>query len=296
MPELPEVETVRRYLQRTVGSRIAGVQVRRDNLRYPLDRPAIEALVGARICAVRRRAKYLLIDVDGPGVQRTMLLHLGMSGRLFLDTEPAPPFEPHEHLRWQLAMQSDEFAGPADPADTADTAIIQSLRFVDPRRFGSLDVAETAEISGHKLLHKLGPEPLGPHFTAAYLHARSRGRKVATKQLVMNGHIVVGVGNIYASEALWRAAISPHKSAGKLSKPSCARLVAAIVAVLTEAVAMGGTTLRDFVGGDSAPGYFQQRLDVYGRGGEACNRCADSQIRSAVMGGRMTYWCPRCQR
>jgi formamidopyrimidine-DNA glycosylase len=286
MPELPEVETVRAYLERVRGHRIREVTLRRADLRYPIDVPAVEALEGAEIRAVRRRGKYLLIDVcttDRSAVEsdpRTLLIHLGMSGQLVLDPVADAPYGKHEHARFTLQAAASTVA----------------MRFFDPRRFGAIDVMSSAGADSHKLLRNLGPEPFSGAFDGAYLYAKSRKRKLATKQLIMDGRIVVGVGNIYASEACWRAKVSPFRAAGRLSRRTCDALAVAIVDVLAEAVQMGGTTLKDFVGGDGAPGYFKQRLDAYDRAGQPCRRCADSVICKSVQQGRMTYWCQRCQR
>lgn len=292
MPELPEVETVRRYLgQHIAGSRIVNVELRRADLRYPIPVDAVRALTGRVIDTTRRRGKYLLIDVHGgaetPGVgaavalhRTAMLVHLGMSGRLFVDLTVGAPFQKHEH--WRMRLVRDGV-----PAD---------LRYVDARRFGALDVVPAAVESTHKLIAALGVEPLSEVFDGPLLYALSGGRKVAIKQLIMDARKVVGVGNIYAAEALWRARISPHRSAGKLSRAGAVRLVAAIKDVLTEAIAAGGTTLRDFVSGDQRPGYFQQKLDVYGRAGQPCRRCPDTPIMLRMTQGRATTWCARCQR
>ena len=280
MPELPEVETVRAYLERVRGGTLSEVILRRADLRYPIDVPAMQQLAGATITAVRRRAKYLLLDVHGARGAAVLLVHLGMSGRLFVDDLVDAPWEKHEHARFVLDGAAEH----------------RLLRFVDPRRFGALDTFKPQDEGGHKLLRHLGPEPLGDAFDGRYLHSRCKGRKVAIKQLIMDAKVVVGVGNIYASESLWRAGVSPKRAAGRLSRKSCNRLATAIVDVLQEAIAAGGTTLRDFVGCDSSPGYFQQRLDVYDCAGQPCHRKDDGVIRNAIQQARMTYWCPKCQR
>lgn len=285
MPELPEVETVRRHLQQFLpGQRVAEAWFYRADLRYPLPLAQLAALRGATLGAVARRSKYLLLASSGP----TLLVHLGMSGRLFVEpggaetADTAPERRKHEH--WRLRLD-----GPRGP---------QWLRYVDARRFGALDVVDAA--GRHPLLDHLGPEPLEAGFDAAHLWQACQGRRVPIKQRIMDGGVVVGIGNIYASESCFRAGISPLRPAEALTQAECAALVEAARAVLAEAIAAGGSTLRDFAGGDEAPGYFQQRLDVYGRDGQACPRCAaagrPAQVQRAVLGQRATFWCPGCQR
>jgi formamidopyrimidine-DNA glycosylase len=222
------------------------------------------------VLGVGRRAKYLLFAIEG-GV--TLILHLGMSGSLRV-LPAATPRRLHDHLDLVL-----------------DTG--QALRFNDPRRFGSLHWTRD-DPAGHPLLRRLAPEPLGPEFTADYLWRATRGRRVAIKSLLMNAQLVVGVGNIYASEALFRAGIRPRRQARGLRREEVARLVAAVRAVLAMAIEVGGTTLRDYVGVDGNPGYFRQKLYVYERAGEPCRVCG-TPIRHAVQGQRSTYWCPACQ-
>jgi formamidopyrimidine-DNA glycosylase len=270
MPELPEVETTRRGIEpHIVGATIDHLDVLDARLRWPVpdDLPARAA--GRRIAAVRRRAKYLLLDLSG----LELIVHLGMSGSLrYLPANE--PRKKHDHVDWV-------FAGGG------------ILRFNDPRRFGCLLYASDAD--RHPLLSELGPEPLNPEFTGQYLHQVCSGRTASIKQVIMNAHAVVGVGNIYANEALFRAGIHPVRAAGRVSRQRLELLVDAIRAVLSEAIDMGGTTLRDFVGGDGKPGYFKQSLNVYDRAGEACKRCA-TPIRRRVDGQRATYYCPHCQR
>lgn len=282
MPELPEVETVRRYLQACLpGQQIAEVTLYRADLRYPMPVKELQQLPGQTLAEVQRRAKYLLLATTGGP---TLLVHLGMSGRVFV--EPMGPGEPperrkHEHWRMRLA-------GPRGG---------QWLRYVDARRFGSLDV--TAEPLQHPLLSGLGPEPLESGFDARLLLDACAGRQVAVKQLLMDPAVVVGIGNIYASETCYRAKVSPLRPANSLTLQDCAALVRESRAVLEEAIAAGGSTLRDFASGDEKPGYFQQRLDVYDRKGEPCHRCQRNgeapAISRAVLGQRATYWCPNCQ-
>lgn len=274
MPELPEVETVRRGLARTLpGERIDALELRRADLRWPLPIASLRAQVGARFTTVERRSKYLLLGLDSGAC---LLVHLGMSGRLFLtalDGRKPPPPEPHEH--WRIALRG------------------RLLRYVDPRRFGMLDVLPDRSHS-HPLLDALGPEPLSDDFTGAYLFTATRGRKVAIKQFLMDAHQVVGVGNIYASEALFRAGVRPTRAAGRLRRNECDALASAVQVTLREAIAAGGTTIRDYIGVDESSGYFQQQLSVYGRDGQPCHACG-AAVKHAVQGARATYFCPRCQ-
>lgn len=271
MPELPEVETTRRGLEpHVVGRSIERLEVREPRLRWPVPPSLGERVAGKRIDALRRRAKYLLFAVDGGA----LIVHLGMSGGLRFHPSDAPPPGTHDHFDLRFA----------------DGAL---LRYHDPRRFGSLHFTDAPE--RHPLLAGIGPEPLSPEFTAAYLAAASRGRKVAIKQLLMSSRIVAGVGNIYANEALYRAGIHPARPAGRIARPRFEALVAAIRDVLQDAIERGGTTLRDFAGSDGRPGYFQLDLDVYDRAGEPCRRCG-ATIRGRVLGQRSTYYCPGCQR
>lgn len=284
MPELPEVETVRRYLAPALrGRQIAAIELRRDNLRYPIPVAAVAALQGGRIVDVRRRAKYLLMDISATDGHRVALIHLGMSGRLIL-APTAPPWQLHEHWRMRV-----------DP--TEDGAV---LRYIDARRFGALDVLAAAAEADHRLLRQIGVEPLEPAFAGPWLHKQTRGGRAAIKTWVMDGRRIAGVGNIYASEALYRARIHPERAAGGLSRAAATRLVDGIKSVLNDAIAAGGTSLRDFVQGDASPGYFKQRLDVYDRAAAPCRRCAETgggaTIARTVMLGRATYHCPRCQR
>jgi formamidopyrimidine-DNA glycosylase len=270
MPELPEVETTRRGLAPyVVGRSIASIEVRERRLRWPVAKNLSAALAGQRIDALERRGKYLLFTTQAG----TLLVHLGMSGSLRYLAEP-PAHGEHDHVDLRLAGGG-------------------CLRFNDPRRFGSWLLA--ARPGAHRLLEPLGPEPLGDAFTADYLFETCRGRQVAIKQHLMNGRIVVGVGNIYASEALFRARISPLRAAGRIARSRFEPLVAAVRDVLNDALEEGGTTLRNDVDGNGNPGYFRQSLDVYEREGQPCKRCRTS-IRRRVQGQRATYYCPRCQR
>lgn len=285
MPELPEVETTRRGLAPHLeGRRIAAVTLRRPDLRWPIPAEVAELLPGQRIEAVRRRAKYLLLDTAAGSA----LLHLGMSGSLRV-LPAATPVREHDHVDIALAGRG------ARPG--------RVLRFNDPRRFGCLLWQAPGDV--HPLLLGLGPEPLSEGFDGAafdgaafdgdYLFARSRGRKAPVKTFLMDQRIVVGVGNIYAAEALFAAGISPLRAAGRVSRERYAALAEAVKSILAHAIARGGTTLRDFLAPDGAPGYFEQELAAYGRGGEPCPRCGRA-LRQASIGQRTTSWCPNCQR
>ncbi len=273
MPELPEVETTRRGIEpHLAGRTIRAVIVRQPRLRLPV--PAtLAGLAGAAVTSVGRRGKHLIISLAAP--RGHLLIHLGMSGSLRL-AAPADPFRPHDHLALTLSSG-------------------RQLRFHDPRRFGLVAHLTDPDPLAHPLLRGLGPEPLGAGFTAAVLAAACRRRRAAIKQVIMDPRVVVGVGNIYASEALFRAGIRPGTPAGRLSGPRLARLVDAIRGVLSDAIAQGGTTLRDFLGAGGEPGRFRQQLFVYGRAGAPCRACG-TPIRHRVLGQRSTCWCPHCQR
>lgn len=269
MPELPEVETTRRGIEPHVrGRRIARVVVRDHRLRQPVPPSLPHCLTGQAIGAVARRGKYLLIECPA-GV---LLVHLGMSGSLRI-VEAGAAHEKHDHVDLEL-----------------DDG--RCLRLRDPRRFG-LVLWVTEGIERHPLLRHLGPEPLERGFTGNYLKRRATGRTASIKSFIMDARVVVGVGNIYANEALFAAAIHPQRPAGSLSGDECRRLAAEIKRVLRQAITQGGTTLRDFVA-DGRPGYFQQRLRVYGREGAACLRCGDVLLCERL-GQRATYFCATCQ-
>ncbi|MBL1261399.1 MAG: bifunctional DNA-formamidopyrimidine glycosylase/DNA-(apurinic or apyrimidinic site) lyase [Thiotrichaceae bacterium] len=271
MPELPEVETTRAGIEPHLrGQCVTEVRVYQRQLRQPVTMGLATALKNKEICSVERRGKYLLLK----SASGTVIIHLGMSGSLRLvDKEVA--LEKHDHVEFLMASG-------------------QSLRYRDPRRFG-LVLWTAKDPLQHPLLAKLGLEPLDDEFDVDYLYKIAQQRRVAIKSFIMNGQIVVGVGNIYASEALFRAGIHPTRAAKRISRARCERLVGAIKSVLAEAIKQGGTTLRDFYNGAGEPGYFKQRLQVYGRGGEACVRCG-SAIRQIVQGQRSTWYCGRCQR
>lgn len=271
MPELPEVETTRRGIEPHISGQVMRkIVVRRRDLRLPVSAD-LEELAGARVAWVARRSKYLLLETDRAD---TMLIHLGMSGSLRI-VRPEAEWRKHDHIGIGFANGVE-------------------LRFHDPRRFGVfLRVAGNG--MAHPLMRGLGPEPFDSVFDGTYLKTRCAGRSVAIKSLIMDAKVVVGVGNIYASEALFRAGIRPQTAGEKLTKPKLEKLAMAIRAVLAASIEAGGTTLRDFLHSTGEPGYFRQRLMVYGRKGEPCRDCG-AAICHAVLGQRATYWCPGCQR
>ena len=269
MPELPEVETTCRGIAPHItGKRVTRVIVRNPNLRWPVSSRLGKDLSGQTINAVSRRAKYLLLQTDAG----TAILHLGMSGSLCL-------------------VRSGAAVGKHDHVDIVFGKT--ALRLTDPRRFGSLHWTRRPP-GQHRLISPLGPEPLADTFTGDYLYQASRNRKVAIKQFIMNSHIVVGIGNIYASEALYMAGIHPQRAAGKISLKKSRLLAEVIKEVLNDSIAQGGTTLRDFVNGDGKPGYFKQQLNVYGKAGEPCISCQVA-IREIRQGQRSSFYCPKCQ-
>jgi formamidopyrimidine-DNA glycosylase len=271
MPELPEVETTRRgLLPHVVGHRLRALVVRERRLRWPIPRGLERRLSGATIESLGRRGKYLLLNTD----RGTAIAHLGMSGSLRLVAGETAPVA-HEH--YDLVLEDG-----------------RAIRYRDPRRFGAL-LWGGASPETHPLLGHLGPEPLSEAFDGAYLHRLGRGRRVAVKNFLMNARIVVGVGNIYASEALFRAGIHPRRAAGRIGARRYDLLAHAVRDVLGEAIEQGGTTLRDFVAGEGQPGYFRPQLAVYDRSGEPCPRCA-IPIRREIIGQRSTFFCPGCQR
>jgi len=274
MPELPEVETTRRGIApHLIGRRIANVILRRADLRWPIPREITELLPGQRIDEVERRAKYLLLHTHAGSA----LMHLGMTGVLRVLPPDVPPGL-HDHVDMTL-----------EPLKGDRPRI---LRFTDPRRFGCL--LWQAPGTTHELLANLGPEPLTDAFDGDLLWRRSRGRKAAVKLFLMDNAIVVGVGNIYASEALFAAGIDPRRAAGTVSRARYQRLAGEVKRILAWAIERGGTTLRDFLNPDGAPGYFFRELFVYGREGEPCKVCGTA-IRQQVIGQRSTFWCPKCQ-
>lgn len=270
MPELPEVETTRRGIEPwLLGATVHSLNVYQHQLRWPVPRD-LNQLIGQRIDRVARRAKYILIESD-PGVA---IVHLGMSGslRLYSDSEP---LRKHDHVDVQL----DNGYG---------------LRYHDPRRFGCW-LWQPRDQDTHPRLAGLGPEPFDTAFSAERLYRRSRKSTAPVKSFIMNNTTVVGVGNIYASEALFRAGIRPGRAAGRISKPQYERLHEAVVSVLQAAIQQGGTTLRDFLNSDGEPGYFAQSLKVYGRAGEPCHRCG-RPVSTKIIAQRSSFWCSNCQR
>lgn len=271
MPELPEVETTRRGIEPHLMQRkIVRVLVRMPELRWPIPADLSQRLTGRTIERVIRRAKYLLLQVDSG----FLMIHLGMSGSLRL-------------------VRSDVTAGKHDHVDMElDSGIV--LRYNDPRRFGSILWLE-GDPGKHPLLVNLGPEPLADNFDGDYLYGVSRRRKVAIKVLLMNNQVVAGIGNIYASEALFLAGIRPDRMAGRISRVRYHNLAKVIKEVLSRAIEMGGTTLRDFFGADGQPGYFTQALNVYGRGNQPCCKC-QHLLKETRLGQRSSVYCSRCQR
>lgn len=270
MPELPEVEITRRGIEPFVlGKTITDITVRNPDLRRRVQRNIARLIVGRRVDRVTRRGKYLLLECTGG----SLIVHLGMSGSLRV-IEPGMPPGAHDHV--DLV-----FGGKA-------------LRMRDPRRFG-LVLWNPGDASRHPLLARLGIEPLAGEFSAGFLHRVTRGRNVGIKQLLMNASVVVGIGNIYANESLFRAGILPRTRAGRLSRERCGRLAASIRDTLLDALAAGGSSLRDFVHSDGASGYFQQRYYVYDRAAQPCRVCG-TKIRVARLGQRSTFYCTTCQK
>jgi formamidopyrimidine-DNA glycosylase len=271
MPELPEVETTVRGLARQLeGARIERVTLHRPDMRFPFPEGLIQALAGATVTGLGRRAKYGLVHTDRG---TTLIFHLGMSGRWRID-----PGEIAKHDHLVIETAEHRFA------------------LNDARRFGFVDLVDTARLEEYAAFAAMGPEPLGDDLTVDRLRAGFAGRKQAIKLLLLDQRIVAGLGNIYVCEALWRAGIDPRKAAGKVSKPALARLVPAIRAVLEQAIADGGSTLRDYAQPDGELGYFATRFAVYDRERQPCHRNDGGVIRRVAQGGRSTWYCPRCQR
>ncbi|MBU0621418.1 MAG: bifunctional DNA-formamidopyrimidine glycosylase/DNA-(apurinic or apyrimidinic site) lyase [Gammaproteobacteria bacterium] len=271
MPELPEVETTLRGLApHLTGRTVNDVIIRNPALRWPVPAKLPELLRGQTIRRLRRRAKYLLVEFD----RGTLILHLGMSGSLRILPHATAP-EKHDHF--DLLLDDG-----------------RALRLRDPRRFGAV-LWHEGDVARHPLLASLGPEPLEKNFDGDYLYAATRKRKTAIKLVIMDNHVVVGVGNIYANEALFRAGIRPQLAAGKLSRERCLLLVKAIREVLRAAIRKGGSSLRDYVDSDGNAGYFQQHYFVYGRSGQPCKHC-DTPIKQIRQGQRSSFYCPTCQK
>ncbi len=276
MPELPEVETVRRGLMPAMqGQRLDAVIPRRPNLRFPLPDGFGQRLTGRRVVDIRRRAKFLMFDLDSPDV---LIAHLGMSGSFRLGAKPFPE-EKHDHVIFKMSGGGE-------------------VHYNDPRRFGFMDLWAAADLASYPMLAKLGPEPLDDDaFNGKALAARLKDRKTSIKVALLDQKVVAGVGNIYACEALYRAGISPKRLAHTVQGARAGKLADAVKAVLTEAIASGGSSLRDHIRPDGELGYFQHSFDVYGRTGEACANAACGQpIRQIPQAGRSTFYCSRCQR
>ena len=280
MPELPEVETICRGLAAKLeGRRFRRVIQRRPDLRFPLPSGFVERLQGRRVERVGRRAKFILIHLDDGSVA---VVHLGMSGRMIATTAPVLEFEPHDHV----VLETDDGT---------------SIRFNDARRFGSMHLVAGDELDRHPLLSALGPEPLGNDFNGPVLSVALKGKKTPIKAALVDQRVVAGIGNIYASESLFRAGISPRRMARTVPGERAERLAIAIKQVLTEAIAAGGSSLRDFVQTNGELGYFQHRWAVYEREGQPCPGCncvaaTTGGIRRIVQAGRSTFYCPRRQR
>ncbi len=271
MPELPEVETTLRGISAHVlNSPISRINIRNAQLRWPVPADLASHLLNQSITQVRRRAKYLLLSTD----TGTLIIHLGMSGSLRIVT-PGIAYDKHDHVELCFANG-------------------KAMRLKDPRRFGAvLWTSDPAE--EHPLLNHLGPEPLSDAFNADYLYPLSRKKNVAVKQFIMNSKIVVGIGNIYANEALFASGIHPQRAAGKISRQRYENLCIKCKQILEQAIAQGGTTLKDFVGGTGQPGYFKQELQVYGRSGQPCMQCS-KPLKEVRLGNRSTVYCTHCQK
>ena len=285
MPELPEVETVRRGLAPVLeGETFTRVCLRRKDLRKPFPKSFAKRLEGARILRVGRRAKYLIVETQKGDARDVLIWHLGMSGqvRIYKVGEVAPEPGKHDHVRFEVSSGA-------------------SVVFTDPRRFGLMDLCPAEGLADHVLLKAIGPEPLGNAFNGPVLAAALQGKRIAIKQAIMDGRVVAGVGNIYASESLFRAGISPKRSAATVQGGRAEKLADAIKAVLRAAIDAGGSTLRDHRTTDGGLGYFQFNFGVYGRAGEACPSCdceifRTGGIQRLEQGGRSTYYCPRKQK
>jgi formamidopyrimidine-DNA glycosylase len=281
MPELPEVETVRRGLEPVLaGRRILKAEVRRPDLRWPFPPGLAARLTGARVAALRRRSKYLLGDLDSG---ETLIAHLGMSGRLLVSGAQVGAFH-HPH-----------------PAPAKHDHVVLDIEggarvtFNDARRFGALDLWPTADLARHRLLAGLGPEPLGNAFSGVTLHARMEGRATPVKAVLLDQRVVAGLGNIYVCEALWRARVSPLRLARDVTAAAAEEIAEAVRAVLLDAIAAGGSSLRDYRQADGELGYFQHAFAVYGREGEPCRRGDGGTVARVVQAGRSSFFCPACQ-
>ncbi len=276
MPELPEVETVMRGLTECLQDRqLVSVEARRPDLRWPLPARFAERLSGRRVTGLRRRAKYIFIDLDDA---QSWMIHLGMSGRMLISQGAEPELDTHDHV----VLRTDDGTW---------------VRFNDARRFGMMDLCPTGDLDRHKLIRSMGPEPLGNAFSGPALDAALAGRHTPIKAALLDQKVVAGVGNIYACEALYRARVSPRRLALNVRGDRAERLASAIKAVLTEAIAAGGSSLRDHRQVSGELGYFQHTFRVYDREGQACQAdgCGGT-IKRIVQSGRSTFYCPRCQR
>jgi formamidopyrimidine-DNA glycosylase len=283
MPELPEVETVRRGMEPAMqGQRFARVQVNRPDLRWPFPNRMAERLTGARVERLRRRSKYILCDLDSA---ETLLIHLGMSGRVLISGDPLgqfvhdhPAAEKHDHVVFDMQNGA-------------------RITYNDPRRFGAMDLIETAALEAHPLIAALGPEPLGNAFSGAVLRAALEGRNTPIKAALLDQKTVAGLGNIYVCEALYRSGIDPRRKARAISAPRVEALATAVREVLQEAIEAGGSSLKDYRRADGELGYFQHNFDAYDREGQPCKRAGcGGTIRRIVQSGRSTFFCPQCQR
>ena len=287
MPELPEVETVRRGLEPVLaGARLARVEARRPDLRFPFPEGFVQRLSGARIQRLERRAKYLLAPLDRGD---TLVMHLGMTGRFEIERE-SQATHPGEYL----------YASAPDPKHAHvvfETEAGAAVTFYDPRRFGFMDLIGTEGLERHPWFAGMGPEPLGPDFNTGLLARAFAGRKQGPKTLLLDQRIVAGLGNIYVSEALHRAHISPLKAAGGVKAARLPELVGAIRDVLAEAIEAGGSSISDYAAADGALGYFQHRFRVYDREGQPCPTLGcEGSIERAVQAGRSTFFCRVCQK
>lgn len=287
LPELPEVETVRRGLEPAMaGSRILRAEIRREGLRWPFPPDLAQRLEGARVERLRRRSKYILVDLS---TAETMLLHLGMSGRITLSGLDAPNVPGQFHHHHPAPQKHDHVIFHMENG--------ARVAFNDARRFGALDLIATDKAESHALLATLGPEPLGNEFSGAHLAARLKGRKGPIKALLLDQRVVAGLGNIYVCEALFRTGIHPARAGGRIGAMRLERLAAIIREVLMDAIAAGGSSLRDYRQADGELGYFQHSFRVYDREGQPCptSGCSGT-VRRIVQGGRSTYFCPSCQK
>jgi len=282
MPELPEVETTIRglnnYLQKGI---IEKVNVFRADLRYEIPSDLTQKLKWGTIHSITRRSKYIVVEIDNKNSTFTALIHLGMSGSMQIEKSPTR-LNKHDHVEWVIMTSSGRYY----------------LRYNDPRRFGCIVMQQGNAfevLKSHKLTNKLGPEPLTSDFNSEYLVMKIHNRKSSIKQLIMNQHIVVGVGNIYASEALFLAKVNPHLLGNSITDHQAKLIVVMIKMVLKKAIEKGGTTLRNFVNSEGKPGYFQQELWVYGREGLLCKKCLKVNIEREVIAQRSTFYCPNCQ-